>query len=141
MSNDEQMRRRAVERARKEQRERTAQGRKSNDIGRWFHLGIAEIRGETRERGWQSQRTVKLPSGRERIHDGARSLKDHEFREYKNAQAVGGKFVMEQISKEREHLQTDPKAKGAWVVVRGPRTRRPDESTRSLNGTSKTGFS
>jgi hypothetical protein len=26
---------------------------------------------------------------------------------------------MEQISKEREHLQTDPKATGAWIVVDG----------------------
>ncbi|MFI1463774.1 hypothetical protein [Nocardia carnea] len=126
MSNDEEMRRRGVERARREQRERTEQGRKSNDIGRWFHNGIAEIRGETRERGWQSQRSVKLPSGRERVHDGARSLKDHEFREYKNARVVGGKFVMEQISKEREHLQTDSKAKGVWVVVRGS----PDPAAR-----------
>lgn len=87
------------------------------------------------------QRSVKLPSGRQRAHDGARSLKDHEFREYKNAEVAGGKFVMEQISKEREHLQTDPKAKGVWVVVQGSPTRRPDESSRSLNGTSKIGSS
>lgn len=123
---DEERRRRYVEQERREQHGRSEQARKSNDIGRWFHNGIAEIRGETRENGWQSQRSVQLPSGRERIHDGARSLNDNEFREYKRARIVGGEFVMEQISKEREHLQTDPKAKGAWVVIEGS----PDSAAR-----------
>ncbi|WP_280420859.1 hypothetical protein [Nocardia carnea] len=127
MPNEDEMRRRHVERERRDQRERSERARTSNDIGRWFHNGIAEMRGETRENGWQQQRSVKLPSGRTRIHDGARTQKEHEFREYKDAQVVGGKFVMEQISKEREHLQTDPKAKGAWIVLEGS----PDSAARA----------
>ncbi|WP_157106084.1 hypothetical protein [Nocardia sienata] len=123
---EEERRRRAVERERKEQRTRSELGRKSNDIGRFFHNGIAQMRGETHQNGWQSQRSIKLPSGRERIHDGARSLNDNEFREYKHAKTVGGEFVMEQISKDRENLQTDPKAKGAWVVIEGS----PDPAAR-----------
>jgi hypothetical protein len=113
---EEERRRRAVERERVEQRKRSELGRKSNDIGRFFHNGIAQMRGETRENGWQSQSSIKLPSGRERIHDGARSLNDNEFREYKGAKTVGGEFVMEQISK----------AKGAWVVIEGS----PDPAAR-----------
>lgn len=126
MTNEDEMRRKRVERECQEQRERSEQARKSNDIGRWFHNGIAKIRGETRENGWQHQRPVKLPSGRTRIHDGARTQKEHEFREYKDAKTVGGEFVMEQISKEREHLQTDPNAIGAWIVVKGT----PDPAAR-----------
>ncbi|WP_327147290.1 hypothetical protein [Nocardia sp. NBC_01329] len=123
---DDERRRRQVDRERREQRKRSERARNSNDIGRWFHNGIAEIRGETRQNGWENQRSVKLPSGRERIHDAARSLNDHEFREYKHAKSVGGEFVMDQISKEGEHLRSDPKAKGAWIVIEGS----PDPAAR-----------
>lgn len=119
MSSEEDERRRRVEQERREQRERSDRGRESNDIGRWFHYGIAELRGETQANGWVHERPVKLPSGRERIHDNARAVNGHEFREYKGGARVGGDFVMEQISKEREFLQADPQARGIWIVQHG----------------------
>lgn len=116
---DDERRRRGVENARREQREASGRGRKSQDIGRWFHYGIAQLRGETRENGWVHERFVKLPSGRERVHDNSRVVNGHEFREYKGGKRVGGDFVLEQISKEREVLRTDPEARGMWVVQQG----------------------
>lgn len=116
---DDERRRRAAELARNEQRDASDRGRQSNDEGRWFHYGIAELRGETRQNGWQHEQSLTLPSGRERIHDNSRVVNEHEFREYKGGNHVRGEFVLEQISKEREALETDPKASGAWIVVEG----------------------
>lgn len=118
-TDDERRRRRDAELARKEQREVSDRARKSNDEGRWFHYGMATIRGEVARNGWQHEQRTKLPSGRERIHDAARAVNEHEFREYKAGRSVGGEFVLEQISKEHELLRTDPKAKGAWIVREG----------------------
>ncbi|MFI5716034.1 hypothetical protein [Nocardia sp. NPDC051750] len=118
-TSDDDRRRREAELARKEQREASSRARDSNDKGRWFHHGIAEIRGETRENGWRHEQSVRLPSGRERIHDNVRTVNDREFREYKGGKHVGGEFVMEQISKEREGLQADRKSSGSWIVREG----------------------
>lgn len=127
MSNtDDERRRKEVELAREEQRKASGKGRESNEKGRWFHYGIAETRGEVPQNGWQHESRTKLQSGRTRIHDAARSVNDHEFREYKEGLRVSGEFVMEQISKEEELLRTDPKAEGAWIVREGA----PDAAAR-----------
>lgn len=119
MSSRDEFQRRAVENARRQQRAAAGLARRSNDLGRWFHYGIAELRGETAKNGWKHEQSLILPSGRERIHDNARYVNGRDFREYKAALQVGGDFVMEQISKEREALQTDPKTRGAWIVREG----------------------
>ncbi|WP_156052413.1 hypothetical protein [Nocardia carnea] len=120
MSSDE-IRRRDAEEARRRQREASDRGRKSQDLGRWFHRGMAELRGETRANGWKHEQSVKLPSGRERKHDTARvnELGGRDFTEYKWGDRVGGELTMEQIAKEREFLRMDPNARGSWVMQRG----------------------
>ncbi|WP_280508022.1 hypothetical protein [Nocardia flavorosea] len=90
---DEQRRRRDIEHAHEEQRKRSERARKNNDQGRWFTLGMAEMRGETRHTGWQREQPMKLPSGRERKHDNARVVNElggRDFTEYKSGDNVGG---------------------------------------------------
>lgn len=138
---DEQRRRRDIEHACEEQRKRSERARKNNDQGRWFTLGMAEMRGETRHTGWQREQPMKLPSGRERKHDNARVVNElggRDFTEYKSGDKVGGHFTMEQISKDREALTVDPNARGVWVTKRDaldPATRAALEAlTRDFRG-------
>lgn len=122
MSNSEELRRHDLEFARRQQREASERARKSQDLGRWFHYGMAELRGETRENGWLHEQPLKLASGRERIHDTALLVNEiggRDFTEYKWGENVGGEFTMEQIAKEREVLQQDPNARGTWVLQQG----------------------
>lgn len=110
------------EQERKEQRERSKRGKESNDRGRWFHRGMAEFRGETRENGWQHEYRHTLESGREVRFDTTlhtNELGGRDFTEYKSGKEVGGPFVLEQVSKGREVLATDPNARGAYVMIEG----------------------
>ncbi|MGW5384163.1 hypothetical protein [Nocardia sp. NPDC003963] len=135
---EEERRRRYAEQQRREQRERSALGRKSNDKGRWFHYGIAEMRGETPDKGWRHEVPQQLPSGEERHHDNSRAVNDFEFREYKGAKRLRGEFTLKQIDKDREALTLDKKATGAWVVIEGspePDIRRAlDDMVRDFKG-------
>lgn len=73
--NDEHLRRaypgpHDLEVARREQREASQRGRKSQEIGREFHYDMAELRGETPKNGWQHERATTL-DGQTRKHDAA----------------------------------------------------------------------
>ncbi|MET8800837.1 hypothetical protein ABZV91_31215 [Nocardia sp. NPDC004568] len=125
-SEEEERRRRYVEQERREQRERSRRGRTSQDIGRWFHYGIAEMRGETPDRGWQHEVPQQLASGR-RIHDAGRAINQYEFREYKGARRLkADDFTLKQIKLDREALTIDKRAMGAWIVIEGA----PDQEIR-----------
>lgn len=118
MSDSEERRRRDIEIARREQREASQRGRESQDIGRWFHYGMAELRGETRENGWRHEEPVK---GEKRRHDASRTNEKGglDFVEYKGGSSVGNELTMDQIGKDRSILKRDPHATGTWVLREG----------------------
>ncbi|MGW5381767.1 hypothetical protein [Nocardia sp. NPDC003963] len=104
-----------------ERRRRSERGRKHNERGRRFHLGMAEARGETRESGWRYEATVKLGNNRERRHDTARMNERGglDFTEYKGGNLVSGDTAKGQLAKDREILERDINARGTWVLVQG----------------------
>ncbi|WP_280422510.1 hypothetical protein [Nocardia carnea] len=114
------LRRRDIDAARREQREASKRGRKSQEIGREFHYGMAEIRGETTKNGWQHERAITL-DGQTRKHDAAKINEKGglEFREYKAGQIVGGDLTMSQIAQDRRVLERDPHATGLWIMRQG----------------------
>ncbi|WP_156959424.1 hypothetical protein [Nocardia sp. BMG51109] len=102
-----------------EERRRKARdsGRRHNERGRHFHLGMAHLLGETLEKGWRYEQVIKTDFG-DRIHDTARAdERGREFSEYKSGR-VGPK-AMRQAAKDRNILERDPNARGTWVVVQG----------------------
>ncbi|WP_280417154.1 hypothetical protein [Nocardia carnea] len=114
------LRRHDLESARREPREASQRGRKSQEIGREFQYGMAEIRGETPKNGWQHERPITL-DGQTRKHDAARVNEKGglEFREYKGGRNVGGELTMSQIAQDRRVLERDPHATGLWIMRQG----------------------
>ncbi|MGV9753534.1 hypothetical protein [Nocardia farcinica] len=121
MSHEEEFRRRAVAQARRQQREASERARRSQDIGREFHYGIAELRGETCANGWLHEQPVTVEPGRTRVHDAVKvnTQGGRDFVEYKCGRRVGGAFHMDQMAKDRRVLECDEHARGTWVLLKG----------------------
>lgn len=117
---DEQRRRQDLEAARRAQREASKKARESQTLGREFHYGMAEVRGETTKNGWQHERSIVL-DGVKRIHDAGRINEKGglEFREYKGGRNVRGELTMSQIAQDRRVLERDPHATGIWIMRQG----------------------
>lgn len=116
---DDERRRREADAARKkaaQQRKASERARKVNDKGRHFHHGMAQIRGETHEAGWQRESVVPTDLGR-RKHDTARGRDGHgrEFTEYKNKRHITAKDLY-QLAMDHEKLTKDKEGKGTWVI-------------------------
>ncbi|WP_429454953.1 hypothetical protein [Nocardia sp. GP40] len=85
---------------------------------------MAQIRGETRERGWAHEQAITLAKGKgnTRIHDTARTNErgGREFTEYKYGQRIrGDPKILNQLILDREVLSRDPHAVGTWVMRAG----------------------
>ncbi|MGW4123638.1 hypothetical protein [Nocardia sp. NPDC004711] len=110
----------AAEAARRDRREaerRTERARKSNEKGRNFHEGMAQLRGETPENGWEHEKTTETSLGGRR-HDT--SLSDERGRvreatEYKNRERIRADELM-QLAKIRECLDRDREFKQNYVI-------------------------
>ncbi|MBO0878973.1 MAG: hypothetical protein J2P17_01020 [Mycobacterium sp.] len=113
-------RRRASERADKARKRQEKEARKAKervDRGRWFHLGMAAKRGETREHGWVTEHSVRTLNGLRRF-DTARVIDPRhlEFAEYKSGNTPEDD-ALKQLAKDREMLERG--WCGTWVRVEG----------------------
>lgn len=119
---DERQRQRAVEAERRRQRAVSEQARERVNQGRWFHLGMAAIRGETRENGWTTEHAVRTLEGIRR-HDTARVIDptDKRFAEYKSGRTPANE-ALDQLKKDRELL--DRGWSGTFIRVQGVRFER-----------------
>ncbi|QIS23595.1 hypothetical protein [Nocardia terpenica] len=133
MSDGDDRRRRAAEDDRRREREERNRGRKHNERGRHFHLGMARQRGETRESGWRHEQVIKTPLS-DRRHDTARTNEKggREFTEYKGGNRVGGPLTLWQLAKDRSLLERDPRAAGTWVLVQGAADKQAREQLAKL---------
>ncbi len=115
-ASDDRQRRRAEEERQRRARE-AARARSRIDKGRWFHLGMAAKRGETRENGWVTEFQVNTLHGRRRL-DTARvhDERNRHFAEYKSGRTPE-KDALEQLKKDRELLEQG--WCGTWVRVEG----------------------
>lgn len=120
MPDDEETRRRADE-ERRRRRDMSNRARQRNDQGRQFHLGMAQIRGETRENGWRNEHVVETSLG-DRRHDTARVVdpNDKQFSEYKNVRRLrDDPRTLLQLAKDREQLEKG--WSGNWVIPQAAR--------------------
>lgn len=110
---DEAARRRADD-ERRRQREASRRGRRINDRGRQFHLGMAQQRGETRENGWRYEHVTRTDHGNRR-HDTARVIdpNDRRFTEYKSGRTLTER-TMPQLDKDTNLLSKG--WRGEWVI-------------------------
>ncbi|GAB2700787.1 hypothetical protein [Nocardia thraciensis] len=94
---------------------------------------MAQERGETRETGWRHEQTIKTELS-ERRHDTTRTNEKggRDFTEYKYGNRVGGQKTLLQIDKDRNVLERDPNATGAWVVKKGALDREVREKLGTL---------
>ncbi|WP_157111487.1 hypothetical protein [Nocardia beijingensis] len=93
-------------------------GRNNNTRGEYFHRGMAQIRGETRESGWVREHREDLPGGKYVKLDQARVLGGEKaFSEYKSGR-VDGK-ARDQLAAHRYLLEKGIYRSGQWVTVKG----------------------
>ncbi|MGW0251162.1 hypothetical protein ACWDYH_31490 [Nocardia goodfellowii] len=120
MPTDDEERRRmrdaAAKRDREERQRAKERGRKHNDQGRWFHKGLANHLGHTRENGYQNESVIKT-SLSERKHDTARDREGEgrKFNEYKSGRDIRADALM-QLAKDKEILEKDARAEGVWHI-------------------------
>ncbi|MEU2014099.1 hypothetical protein, partial [Nocardia sp. NPDC019302] len=93
-------------------------GRNNNTRGEYFHRGMAQIRGETRESGWVREHREDLPGGKYVKLDQSRVLGgEKQFSEYKSGR-VDGK-ARDQLVAHRYLLEKGIYQSGQWVTVKG----------------------
>lgn len=113
MDDDEWLKKRT--RARRENRDerRSQQARDRVDIGRWFQMGMAAMRGETAQNGW---RTEHFERSLGRRYDTARVVDptDRRFTEYKSGRTPT-RETLKQLGKDRQALERG--WSGTWVRV------------------------
>ncbi|MEV2222660.1 hypothetical protein AB0E01_22610 [Nocardia vinacea] len=115
MSDDDRRRAEERERMRRADEAARAKGRENNLRGEYFHRGMAQIRGETRENGWA--REYVEPHNEQRL-DQARvyvNKEDRAFREYKSGRI--DERSVEQLRGHRELLDKGIYRSGEWVTV------------------------
>ncbi|MEU6564802.1 hypothetical protein [Nocardia nova] len=111
--------RRRIEEERRRQQARSKEARERVNNGRWFHIGMAAMRGETRENGWVTEHTVRTLEGIRR-HDTARVVdpSDKRFAEYKSGKTPANE-ALGQLEKDRELLAGG--WSGTFIRVEGVR--------------------
>ena len=106
-----------AEKERRRQQRAAHRARRHNERGRHFHLGMAQLRGETRENGWRHEQTVEIPGMGGRRHDTSRTVdpRDRQFTEYKSGETIRGKESLTQVQKDA-HL-VEQGWRGEWVMT------------------------